>query len=558
MEEFRSVLQNLKRFLKTHWLGVGLWSVLTIVATTVVGQVVWEHLDQARSGPEEYKVFVVGGKAIVDGRKDFVYHMKQAIERTWQKSAGLIVRGKPVILEYREDNWEPERADDISKQLAERDDILLVIGHFASSTSKRALKNYLGAEPPIPVILTTETNPHLLPETQDSDPLPVFRLWPTDKEQAEAVVDFAISKGKRVFWIIEDQAPQMAVYSHYLAEEIVKRLQGAGQTVRLWSRNQSIPPAETVRSLEIDAVIFPGMASSALILVSQLRKIWKDKNAPDIFLTDASLDYLILTERRHLNTLNNVYVSHPALVACEDIGSMKGPFSETGKLAADAGMIARELIERASHNLKTSFLNRLGVQDVRELRRAVIDEMAKPHIYQGIEGREYKFREGGLDEGAGFKLWQIQDGKFAPEEGCETQSIVETWVNMLVGSLESNQAVIVEKFALLRTAAELTGKVLTERFVSDEELAAFSRRVNLHEGYLKQTTREYFRALHASAVELTKVNKDLARKDLTEDDTSNLVQEKQRLRSWFDKKSDKLTLLLREHLQSLSGRKPAG
>ncbi len=59
------------------------------------------------------------------------------------------------------------------------------VGHVLSSTTKAALPIYMKTDPQIPVILTTETNPQILPARDDPDQeFPVFRLSPTDDDQA--------------------------------------------------------------------------------------------------------------------------------------------------------------------------------------------------------------------------------------------------------------------------------------------------------------------------------------------------------------------------------------
>jgi len=437
----------------------------------------------------------------------------------------------------------------------------MFIGHFASSTSKPALRNYLGADPQIPVILTTETNPYLLPEQEERHP--VFRLWPTDREQARALVDFAIHKGGETFWVVEDKSESTSVYSGYLAREIVGNLQGAGKKVVLWSDTKSIPPASTLQNLNIDSVMFPGEASSAIILANQIREIWRqicegESCGPRIFLTDGSVNSDILKKEEHLKALDRVYISHPDLRACEDITAIQGSLSRTAELARDAAQIASALIEQAKGNLETSFLKGMfGVYDVHDLRRAIILEMAKGHPYQG-SNQEYRFGDDGINEQARFKLWQISQGKFVlfekqgveyKEKRCRSISgeslIFETWVRNLLGNLQLNQEFLQEKFVLLQTAAVLTGKVLAERTLTNEELVMFASSIKDHGSYFGDEANGYLTELHIKAVQLDEVKSALNDTKVTEDEQNKLIAQKEELWKWFNTNSFKLTELFK-------------
>src|SRR5579885_1338974 len=101
-------------------------------------------------------------------------------------NGGLTLNGAAIQFEALNDLGEPSNAQRIAADLAARDNTLLVVGHISSTQTKQALPAYLQkARPPIPVILTTETNPHLLPpKISDEIYYPVFRLSPTDDAQA--------------------------------------------------------------------------------------------------------------------------------------------------------------------------------------------------------------------------------------------------------------------------------------------------------------------------------------------------------------------------------------
>lgn len=403
-------------------------TLIGLVVITIFTTLVTHHWNKMTSGPDEYLLYVVGGKADVYGEKDFAYHMWRGIKDEWNN---VTVGNKTVNVKYLQDMWEPERAFEISQRLARRKDVLMVIGHFASSTSREALKNYLVAEPPIPIILTTETTPYLIPESlvERSSDLPLFRLWPTDKEQAESVADFATATGDEVFWVVEDRWKN-TVYSHYLADEIVTQLQEKkGNNVILWSHNESIPSTKTLRDLGIQSVIFTGVASNALIFVNQVRKIWSEGSCqepecekPNIFLVDASIDVEIL--KNHIDEMEGVYVTHPGLVPCKKIANTVAPenLMQTGNLARDAAEIAKKLINDAKDDIQPPlFRSILGIQSVKDVRRAIAGVMKKSKnnnkIYVGVNEEHgksisYVFDKDGKNKKAEFRLWKIQGGQF--------------------------------------------------------------------------------------------------------------------------------------------------
>src|SRR5262249_10059576 len=129
-----------------------------------------------------------------------------------------------VQLEQVDDLGEPTNAQRISEALAVTNDTLMVVGHVASTQTRAAIPAYLlKANPPVPLIMTTETNPNLLPPRASPQTYyPVFRLSPTDDDQAKKAVEFAMSKGAKTFWVIED--PTNPVYANFLARKFVENV----------------------------------------------------------------------------------------------------------------------------------------------------------------------------------------------------------------------------------------------------------------------------------------------------------------------------------------------
>ena len=414
-----------------------LLSVFAGILMAVVTSWVNKKLDQLSDGPDSYNVYVVGGNYENNRIKndEFMKGVYEAIEKVWRKEGILQIDGKNVKVKYVADRWDPQQAYEVSRDIANKADTLMVIGHFASSTTREALKHYLSTEPPIPVILTTETNPNLIPETykQDRAKLPVLRLWPTDDEQAKDIAKYAIKTNDKTFWVVED-GRNNKVYSHYLAEKIIRELQKHGKQVILWTKHWYVPPANTLRELNIESVFFPGSPSNALIFVNQIRAIWDKGNGqgpkPKIFLTDTAVSDLVQEKNKELD---GVYVTHPGLEHCKNIKAQKGHIY----LAQDAAHIARHIVAKANDKLqRAKWRELLNVKSVVDARQAIIKVINK-HIknnnfnissYDTVNnsGEEtVQFDVHGNRLGAEFKLWQIQNGRFLAVNTSEDNLVAD-------------------------------------------------------------------------------------------------------------------------------------
>ena len=175
------------RWILDIWKILRNWVVLPLLGALLGAMLIGRIIDWV-IGPKTYKIYVVGN--FEDGG---------AAASIWDgiSKGGSLgkIDGIPVELEKGNDFGDPLSAQRISIDLASRNDLLAVVGHFASTQTKAALPAYLRtANPPIPVILTTETNPNLLPpKPRETIYDPVFRLSPTDDDQASKAAAFAIA-----------------------------------------------------------------------------------------------------------------------------------------------------------------------------------------------------------------------------------------------------------------------------------------------------------------------------------------------------------------------------
>ncbi len=211
----KAMKPNISRVLVAIWRFLN-QNVLTQVLSAILSLIIVARVTNWWAGPQSYRVYVVGS----------FNPFEQTTDEFWQgfKEKGdaiATINGVSVVMDWANDAGEPEEAKKVAAELARRSDTLMVVGHLLSTQTQAALPSYLGIGRRIPVILATETNPTLLqspglpPNSPDDEPYPVFRLSPTDDEQAEVAAHFAIEKmGAGKFWIIKDT--QNHTYSDYL------------------------------------------------------------------------------------------------------------------------------------------------------------------------------------------------------------------------------------------------------------------------------------------------------------------------------------------------------
>lgn len=268
------VARTVKNFILLPLLG-------TLLAGMIIGRIADTFL-----GPKNYYVYVVG-----DNRNKSVHNMMEAA------AAGAFkpdLGGIPVTTEILDDSGDPDQAAMIARRLVRRNDVLMVVGHNNSTDTKSALPIYMEAVPVIPVVLTTETNPALLPPlAPDDDHVPpVFRLFPTDDNQAKSAADYIASQGGRVVWVVEDT--MNPTYSQYLARAFMNAAYDHHNSMKviLWSNNRNLPPYD-VDSLKIDWVFFAGGWRNALVLIRQLKAI-PGMQKTKVLLSDSSANKQLL------------------------------------------------------------------------------------------------------------------------------------------------------------------------------------------------------------------------------------------------------------------------
>ncbi|MDQ6702020.1 MAG: ABC transporter substrate-binding protein [Pseudomonadota bacterium] len=405
------------RFL--FWIG-------SIFIAVLVTTYVQNPFGRLLEGPKNYKVYFVGN--FKDKNED-PSQIKKAFDAEARRGRGIQIGGVDVAIEPVESS--EINAASVSSDLAKRNDALMVIGHFTSTATQSALPNYLHADPPIPVILVTETNPQLLPWDYKEMYYPVFRLSPTDDEQAKRAAKFIHDRNAKAIWVVEDVVTNTA-YSNYLAQAFVKEVHQLKASklktskVLLWTTNLEHPPADAVKALKIDWVFFAGHWSNCLILIRQANEIWKDNPLvkPNIMLSNSCASKELLQDAwEGGDDMKQVYLTHP--MRATDFNTTEG-FGLYGKLAYQ---LLEQLIQASNeklqelHNAKEKgrpWYNRLwyslrekeSVHRIAAARRALYDVMEQAvrskAPFDLDEDHKYTFDIDGTGKNISFQVWQVQ------------------------------------------------------------------------------------------------------------------------------------------------------
>ena len=372
----------------------------------LVGTLIITRLINAFIGPN-YSVYVVGPFGQSNRLADVFDKFDGADTSTWS------IDGVPVRIHIRDDQGEPVAARRMAAELAVRDDTLLVIGHFQSTTTKEALPLYLSANPAIPVILTTETTTNVLPPKANADMhYPVFRLSPNDDVQAETAFEFAHSKGAKTFWIVQDDLSN-TVYSAYLADKFMERAQSRETRVLLRTSPTFFVPSSTIDPLKIDWIFFAGGWRSALLFIRQLNAM--HFAGAHIILSDACATKALLDAATG-KELEGVYVTHP-------LDAKTFNEKHNSAYAEDSLALVKQLLEKAGSDPTDAMATRggpmyrlrrlLGIHRVGDARNAIIHAM---HVMWGEKLRlmhgNALFDKDGARIDSKFHIWKIEKNNF--------------------------------------------------------------------------------------------------------------------------------------------------
>lgn len=352
----------------------------------IISFIIIQPLVKEIRGVDKYYIYLVSDFQDEETSKNIRARFKEKFK------TGKKIDGVDIFIREEYDHFDPAKADKISAELAERDNTLLVVGHFYSNTTAAALPNYLGIEPKIPVILTTETNPNLLPpKTSESITpekyCPVYCLSPDDSNQAKIAANHATRKAENQnFWVVQDV--QNKIYSNFLAINFIETVQQRkDKKVLLLTDNNLTPSVETIRALDINCIFFAGGWRNALILVNQINAIYKNKPKPEIILSDWCVENKLIEQGQ--DGIEGIFLTFPL----KEKDFRERGYGLYGEEAAD---IVEKIIYEADANLNKGRLKEwLGIHRVGDAREAI-----KKAMYAQFSGKNRK-------DGA-FQVWQIQ------------------------------------------------------------------------------------------------------------------------------------------------------
>jgi len=376
-------------------------------------------------GPDTYFVYLVG---------DFSNNTNlQKLRPAFEDAQKVNLQIGHVNITVRSLDAKEKDAEKISAKLAKKNDTLLVIGHLSTTASANALPNYLNADPSIPVILAVETNPELLPADYHLNYYPVFRLSPTDDQQAEKAAEFAVEHGARAIWVVGDVVVN-PIYSRYLAQEFVSQVherssqlhekrqvyekrqayENKSSKVLLWTTNLEHPSADVVvKALRIDWVFFAGSPANCLILTRQVKEIWRDQpNKPNILLSNSCASSELL--KQGSEDMKEAFLTHPMLAS--DFN--KQGFAYRG---TQASQLLQQLIRGADYDFRALsgknggmwYYLRLifgshSVVDARNALNAFMEQAVNSEQSFILEDNRYTFNRDGTVKETPFHVWQVQ------------------------------------------------------------------------------------------------------------------------------------------------------
>jgi branched-chain amino acid transport system substrate-binding protein len=411
---FKRVLLLVKKRIYPIILGL----LLVPLLGAVINWIVIDRLIARARGPDSYKIYVVGNLEREDSAAQQIY-----TELTAEGELKTF-DGTPIEVELKDDQGDPDQARQLATKIAAKNDTLMVIGHIGSTQTKAALPVYFTANPPVPVILTTETNPNLTPpKLLSTKRFPLFRLSPNDDQQAKSAAKFMQRVKAKAIWVVEDV--DNPVYSSYLGSEFIRLAQqGGNRRVLLLTDIMHVPSANAFKALNIDWVFFAGDSDHAVVLVHQIQQMY-GRISPriGILLTDASADQDLIREGD--KDVEGVYLTYPMKAK----QYQKSGFRIYGAMAHDVinYLIALSASSQPSLGFAYEFRHLLGIRRVHDARRLLAAVIEDAQTTQArfvltnplINEISLQFRVGdGDDDGtradqhATFDVWQVCQGRF--------------------------------------------------------------------------------------------------------------------------------------------------
>jgi branched-chain amino acid transport system substrate-binding protein len=229
-----------------------------------------------KKAPPSGKVSVVIGSVapltggIAHLGKDNENGARLAIEEA--NAAGIKLDGKDVVFDLisLDDQADPKVGTTVAQKLVDTK-VAGVVGHLNSGVTIPASAVYNGANPPIPMITGSATNPKVTEQGFKN----VFRVVGRDDQQGPAIANYLAATAKPKLAAVIDDA---TAYGEGLANEVEKTLKAAG--VKVLPRERGTDKTTDwkavltkVKGSNPDAVFYGGMDATGGPLLRQGREL---------------------------------------------------------------------------------------------------------------------------------------------------------------------------------------------------------------------------------------------------------------------------------------------
>ncbi len=403
---------------------------------------------QAKKYP--YKIYIIGDES--SESFEFVKKLHEEIlSKIKSRNSEYITKLNGVKIEFitKNDAGTDSLAIAGANEIANDPRTLMVIGHFYSTTTKAALPYYLESDPPIPVILITESSPQLMPpNVVPKDQISVIRLVATDKSQAAIAarkckdnIIHSDNTGKVNAWVI--QGDFNPVYSKYLTTLFIREIQniknGRGRVLLKTDIDNPPSPNLELSELEkINCIFFAGDLHESLLTIYMIKNFYTSLliDKPFLIVSDASATSKLI--ERGKGFVQDAYViSHLPADTISDENKTYNYYAE--RVLGTIDQILREVEEEINPN---PFLKTIRTKAVRNKFLEVINKNIEDGIRLpfsdriGEEEVEYflKDTETGIAElyqktkkiPAPLHIVKVQDSKFIETPLTEkTQKLYE-------------------------------------------------------------------------------------------------------------------------------------
>jgi branched-chain amino acid transport system substrate-binding protein len=305
------------------------------------------------------------------------------------------ILGKQVELVVEDDVCKPEVATSTATKLV-GEDVAVVLGHICSGATKAALGIYKDSKKV--VMSPSATNPAL---TQSGDYPNFFRTIASDDAQARLEVDFALDvlKVKKIA-VLHDKGD----YGKGLAE-FAKNFIEKDERAELVLYEGVTPGAvdysavvQKIKRSKAEAVIFGGYHPEASKIVTQMRK----KKMETHFISDDGVkdDTFIKVAQKYAE---GVYATGPKDVSSNPM-TIDYLAKHKASFNADPGAFYDNAVA-ASYALLTAIQN-AGSTDYDAIVKALRTKEVETTL------GKIKFDDRGDAIGAGFAMYQVQNGKY--------------------------------------------------------------------------------------------------------------------------------------------------